>query len=549
MLLLLLIGFVAGVISAVSPCVLPVLPIVLAGSAAGGPRRPYAIIAGIVSSFTAFSLSAVALLSSLGLPEDTLRNAAIVLLFVVAASLIFPQVALLLELPFARLTRRSGGDLGGGFVLGVSLGLVFVPCAGPVLAAVSVLAAQRRFGVESVLLTLVYAAGAGALLLVIAIGGQRVSTRLRANRRWFRPALGALISAGAVAILFNFDQTLQTRLGSYTSALQRHTEESTYVRHRLDRLVGRGAQTAAAKPARAGAGLPDYGQAPDLQGISAWLNTPASTSPSLGGLRGKVVLVDFWTYSCINCLRTLPHLRAWYAAYRQHGFEIVGVHTPEFAFEHVLANVRAAVQREDIRWPVAVDNSYATWTAYHNGLWPSEYLIDRRGHLRAIHLGEGGYAETGHAIRELLGGGGSGAHLPDTIPSSRTSPEIYLGPVRFDRSRYVGSRLVTGRQATFTFARAIPENAISFAGPWTLKSDSATAGQGGRLRLRFHAKDIYLVVGGSGKITAFLDRKPVGAIEINSARLYRVFAAPTSRRGLVELRFTAGLKAYSLTFG
>ena len=264
MILLLGIGFVAGVITAVSPCVLPVLPVVLAGGAAGGGRRPYAIIAGLIASFTVFTLSASALLSALGLPQDTLRNVAIALLFVVAATLLVPRIGMVIEAPLARLSRRPSGDLGGGFLLGASLGLVFVPCAGPVLATVSVLAAEGRVGVRLVLLTLFYAAGAGAVLLLIALGGRRVSTGLRTTRVWWRPALGVIMAAAALAIVFNLDQTLQTHLGSYTTALQRHTEESAYAARHLDKLkVSRGA------PVR----LPRYARAPEFAGIAHWLNT------------------------------------------------------------------------------------------------------------------------------------------------------------------------------------------------------------------------------------------------------------------------------------
>ena len=334
MILLLAIGFLAGVITAVSPCVLPVLPIVLAGGSAGGtPRRPYAIAAGLVLSFTIFTLSASALLSALGLPQDTLRNVAIALLFLLAATLLVPRLGLVIERPFVRLSRRPSGDLGGGLVLGLSLGLVFVPCAGPVLATVSVLAAEHRVGLRLVLLTLFYAAGASGVLLLVAIFGQRATRRLRQTRAWWRPALGVVMAGAALALVFNVDQSLQTRLGSYTTALQRHTEESAYATKHLSSLRGAtGGVTLKPKTARASrSNLPVYASAPGFVGISHWLNTDGRPL-TIAGLRGKVVLVDFWTYSCINCLRTLPHLRAWYAAYHKSGLEIVGVHTPEFAF-------------------------------------------------------------------------------------------------------------------------------------------------------------------------------------------------------------------------
>ncbi len=549
--LLLGIGFLAGVIAAVSPCVLPVLPIVLAGGAAGGRRRPYAIVAGLIASFTVFTLSASALLSALGLPQDTLRDAAIALLFVVAATLLVPRLGEVIEAPLSRLSRRPSGDLGGGFVLGASLGLVFVPCAGPVLATVSVLAAQHRIGGWLVLLTLCYAAGAGVVLLLIAAGGQRVSARLRATRAWWRPALGAVMAGAALAIVFNLDQTLQTHFGSYTSALQRHTEATVYANGRLQGLRGTSGgslnlqATATTQPGR----LPNYGSAPDFVGIVHWLNTPGGRPVTLAGLRGKVVLVDFWTYSCINCLRTLPHLRAWYAAYRRDGFEIVGVHSPEFAFEHVLANVQGAVDRLHVTWPVALDNSYATWNAYSNQYWPADYLVDRSGHVRDVTFGEGGYAETEAAIRKLLGVTAPATAVSNRTPTGVTTPETYLGPRRLDPNRYVGSPLVEGREASYRLAASVPDGAISYGGRWTLAGQTATAGPGARLRLHYDARDVYVVLGGHGRVTVTRNGRPLPPIHVTANRLYTVLAGKTSRDGILELAFTSGVRAYSFTFG
>jgi cytochrome c biogenesis protein CcdA/thiol-disulfide isomerase/thioredoxin len=549
MVLLLGIGFLAGVITAVSPCVLPVLPIVLAGGAAGGRRRPFAIVAGLVLSFTVFTLSASALLSALGLPQDTLRDLAIAGLFVVAATLLVPRFGMLLEAPLARLSRRPSGDLGGGLLLGVSLGLVFVPCAGPVLATVSVLAAQHRIGVELVLLTLFYAAGAGAVFLLFALGGQRVSRRVRASRAWWRPALGVVTAGAALAIAFNLDQTLQTKLGSYTGALQRHTEESAYAQRKLDRLAGNTGGLKTTAPTSASAKLPNYGPAPEFVGIADWLNTPGDRPLTLTGLRGKVVLVDFWTYSCINCLRTLPHLRSWYAAYHKDGFEIVGVHTPEFAFEHVLGNVKSAVQRLGVTWPVALDNSYGTWSAYANEYWPADYLLDKEGDVRAVSYGEGDYTKTENEIRELLGVKNMPSAVPNMTPTEAMTPETYLGPQRLDPSRYVGSPLVKGKAAEYTLAAAVPASAISYGGEWTLAGQIATAGLAAQLELHYEAKDVYIVLGGKGKVKVALDGKPLTTLEVDSPRLYTVVSSRATRDGLLRFSFTPGVRAYSFTFG
>ncbi|HEX3226433.1 MAG TPA: cytochrome c biogenesis protein DipZ [Gaiellaceae bacterium] len=545
MILLLLIGFVAGVITAVSPCVLPVLPIVLAGGASGGRRRPYAIVAGLVASFTLFTLTASAILSALGLPQDLLRNIAIALLFVVAATLFVPRFGMLLEAPLARLSRRPSGDLGGGFLLGVSLGLVFVPCAGPVLATVTVLSAQHRFGAELVFLTLFYAAGAGLVLLLIALGGQRVSRRLRTTRRWWRPALGAIIAAAAFGVVFNLDQTLQTHLGSYTSALQRHTEQSSFANTHLNSL--RGVKKSA--PTTSTVGLRNFGSAPNFAGISHWINTPDGRSLSISQLRGKVVLVDFWTYSCINCLRTLPQLRAWYDTYKKDGLVIVGVHTPEFAFEHDYGNVRSAVRRLDVTWPVALDNTYTTWTAYSNQYWPADYLVDRKGDVRAVHFGEGDYTATEDQIRTLLGTGGPLTSVKNTQPTGIGTPETYLGPERLNPQQYVGSKLVYGKAAQYVEAKAVPLNGFSYGGEWTLSGQTATAGLGATLSLHFQAKKVYIVLTGRGTVTATLGARRVRTMHVSTARLYTVLTSSSTHEGVLRFRFTPGVKAYSFTFG
>jgi cytochrome c biogenesis protein CcdA/thiol-disulfide isomerase/thioredoxin len=550
MVLLLGIGFVAGLITAVSPCVLPVLPIILAGGSAGGARRrPYAIVAGLVLSFTVFTLSASALLSALGLPQDTLRNVAIALLFVVSATLLVPRLGMVIEAPLARLSRRPSGDLGGGFLLGTSLGLVFVPCAGPVLATVSVLAAEHRVGLPLVLLTLFYALGAGAVLLAITLGGQRVTRRLRETRAWWRPALGVVMAAAAFAVVFNVDQTLQTHLGSYTTALQRHTEETGYATKHLSTLRGATGGVTLKRTTAPHSSLPVYAAAPDFAGISHWLNTPGGKPLTIAGLRGKVTLIDFWTYSCINCLRTLPHLRAWYAAYHKDGFEIVGVHTPEFAFEHVLSNVEGAVKRLDVRWPVALDNDYGTWNAWSNEYWPADYLVDQQGNIRAYSFGEGDYSKIEDDIRGLLGIGGRMTEVPNLTPTELQTPETYLGPERLDQSRYVGTKLVPDRAADYRLAGSVPQNAISYGGIWTLSGQTATPGPGARLELHYHSKDVYIVLSGRGRVAVTRDGKSIAPIEVDGARLYTVVSSNVTSDALLQFSVPPGVRAYSFTFG
>ena len=552
MLLLLGIGFVAGVVTAISPCVLPVLPILLAGGATGDqPRRPYAIVGGLAASFTVFTLAAAWLLDQLGLPQTFLRNLALVLLFVLAASLLIPRLGLLLERPFTRLSRRSGRNLGGGFLLGASLGLVFVPCAGPVLTVITVKAASMHVGLDTIALTIAYAAGAAVPMLAIAIGGQRAARSIRPRAQQVRVAAGVLIAASALAIVFHLDTKAQTALGDYTNYLQGKIERNATAQKKLQELRGGSAGVARAASPK-GAELADYGPAPDFQRVSHWLNTPGDRALTMKGLRGKVVLIDFWTYSCINCLRTLPHVTAWYDRYRASGLVVVGVHTPEFVFEHDLSNVRGASKRLGVTYPVALDNGFGTWNAYGNQYWPAEYLIDRNGHVRHAHFGEGEYTQTEALIRRLLAAK-TGTTLPaavrkpDQTPHELVTPESYLGYQRLDR--YAGLPVREDKSAEYAFPKVLSQNELAYAGGWTVGPQRIVAGSNARLRLHFQAMRVYLVLGGQGRVEKLVDGRPVGTTAVNGDRLYTLLSFPKAVDGTLELRFSAGLSAYAFTFG
>jgi cytochrome c biogenesis protein CcdA/thiol-disulfide isomerase/thioredoxin len=540
-LVLLGIGFLAGLITAVSPCVLPVLPVLLAGGPSG--RKPLRIVAGLVASFVVFTLFATWLLGKLGLPDDLLRNIAIALLFVVAATLLFPRVGLLLERPFARLTRYRAG--GGGFLLGASLGLVFVPCAGPVLAAIAAVAATNHVSLRAFALTLAYALGAATPMLLVAYGGQAMTRRIRVEGPRIRFASGLVIGAVALAIALNADTRFQTALPGYTQALQKHVEETDTARRALARVTGAGAR-APVPATRKGAHLPSYGTAPPLDPDGQWFNSKPLT---LGALRGKVVLVDFWTYSCINCLRTLPHLEAWYRNYRKDGLVVIGVHTPEFAFEHVASNVGAAVKRLGIRYPVVQDNAYGTWNNYSNSYWPAEYLIDRTGRVRSYHFGEGDYGTSEQNIRTLLGLGAAGHVASNALPAGAITPESYLGYGRLDPSRYVGTPVSGGRPKTYAGARRVPLNSLAYSGKWTVEGERIVAGTGAGLTLHFRARDVYLVLGGHGTVSTAVNGRPTGRVDVNADRLYTLKTGRAISDGLLMLRFTPGVQAYAFTFG
>ena len=556
MVVLLGIAFLAGVITAVSPCVLPILPIVLAGGATGGRRRPFAIVAGLALSFFTFTLFAAWLLDRLGLPKDLLRNLAIALLFLLAASLIVPRLGELLERPFLRFGRFGARDVGGGFLLGASLGLVFVPCAGPVLAVITVKAASLDFGWRTLALTAAYSLGAAAVMLVFAIGGQRASERTRAFRAHapqVRTALGVLMALSAVAITFNLDRRAQTALNDYTGWFQSKVEKNAYALRQLDKLrpAPRYTPTPLTPPDQVAGRLPDFGRAPDFVAVDHWLNTPGGRPLSLRSLRGKVVLVDFWTYSCINCLRTLPYLESWYRTYARDGFVIVGVHTPEFAFEHELSNVRSNARELGVRYPVVLDNSYGTWNAYGNQYWPAEYLIDRRGHVRRAHFGEGEYDQTEQAIRTLLSERGTALpralDLPDRTPTGPITPESYLGYGRLER--YAGSPVRENRAARYELPSHLEQDQLAYGGSWTVQAERIVAGPGARLRLRFRARSVHLVLGGRGRVQVLVDGKAERTFRVTGDRLYTLVRRPEIGEGLLELRFAPGVQAYAFTFG
>ena len=541
MLLLILIGLLAGFVTVISPCVLPVLPILLAGGASG--RKPLRIVAGLVASFSVFTLFATWLLDKLGLPQDFLRNLAIALLFVTAAVLLLPRAALWLERYLAFFSRLRPANAGNGFFLGVTLGLVFVPCAGPFLAAITTAAARENFGGRTIVATLAYAIGAAIPMLAIAYGGREASTRIRAHAEQIRIGAGVVIALVAVGLVFHVDDHLAQLTPGYTTFLQDKIEKSSSAQRELAKVRGGGEALQAHTTSN---GLPDYGVAPPLHADGAWINSQPTT---LQALRGKVVLVDFWTYSCINCLRTLPHLKAWYATYRKDGLVIVGVHTPEFAFEHVTSNVRSAVKRLGIRYPVVQDNNYKTWDNYANQYWPAEYLIDRTGHVRHTHFGEGEYGQTEALIRRLLGAKGPGTHaIADTTPTEEMTPESYLGYARI--GNYAGTTIIPNKNARYRFATTLPSNTYSYDGQWRVGAEQIVAGKGARLRLNYTAKDVYIVLGGHGTVAVSIDGKPTKTLRVDAEKLYTVAtSARTAQNALLELDFSPGVQAYSFTFG
>lgn len=565
------IGFVAGIIAGISPCILPVLPVVLVAGATtpadseGGRRRwrirarPVSVVAGLVVSFSVLILVGSQLLSLLHLPQDTLRDAGIALLVLVGLGFVVPPFGELLERPFSRLSTRLPSGGAGGFALGLGLGVLFVPCAGPVLAAITVVGATHRVGLTSVLLTAAFAIGAALPLLVVALGGSALTGRVRSLRRHaprLRQAGGVVLVVMALTIGFNTFAGLQRDVPGYTSALQNRIEGGAGVRKKLNALTGAATTHNATLTAcnSNATGLIDCGKAPAFTKITTWLNTPGDRPLTLAALRGKVVLVDFWTYSCINCQRSLPHLEAWYREYARYGFVIVGVHTPEFSFEHVVSNVKAEAAALGVHYPIAIDDDYGTWNAYDNEYWPADYLLDGRGVVRHVHFGEGDYADTEGLIRTLLTEAHPGLKLPpptdvpNKTPTAQISPETYVG---YDREQFlVNPKVVDNRPATYRFPSVMQPGYLAYAGTWTERAEEATAGRGAAMELSFVADDVYLVMGGSGTVQVSIDGQHTKRLRVSGVpRLYTLYTSGTLDSGLLRLRASPGVQAYDFTFG
>ncbi len=558
---LLAVGVLAGVVTGLSPCVLPVVPILAAGGAVGGGRwRPVGIVAGMVLTFSVVTLAGSSLLSFLGLPQDLLRDLGIAVLLVLGASLLVPRLGYLIERPFARLTPNRVTSSRNGLLLGASLGLVFVPCAGPVLAAITVVGATHQIGFEAAAVTICYALGAAIPLLLVVYLSRRAASSSRSLRRKaprLRQVAGLLIIASAAVIGFGVAQPLQRDLPGYTTAIDSRIEGSSSITARLNKLSG---EHSVKRVRSFGRGLPDasnplfsdYGAAPRLLRITTWLNTPGDRPLTLASLKGKVVLVDFWTYSCINCERAIPHLEAWYKTYAPYGLEIIGVHTPEFAFERVIGNVRSAARSLGVNYPVAIDDSYATWLSYGNEQWPTEYLIDQTGQLRYIKAGEGDYSQTETLVRDLLSAGGEklppATNTPNLTPGELTTPEAYLGFL--SSGPYIGSHIVLSKPEPYTFAPQIPLNDVSLQGVWTSTANDLVSGPGAELRLRFQADDVYLVLGGHGTLDISLGGRKIASVKVDGyPRNYTIIKARHFTTGLLQVNMSPGISAYDFTFG
>ncbi len=569
--LLLAFAFVSGLITVLSPCILPILPVVLTGGTGAGRGRPFGVVLGFAAAFAGFTLSLTALVQALGISPDALRYAAVALLVVFGLVLAVPKLQELFERATARLAgfslarlRRAPGSgspaaagrgFFGGIVLGLGLGVVWTPCVGPIMASVTSLALTRRLDGGAVAITLAYTLGTSLSMLAIMLGGRALLARLPGLRSAaVQRVFGVLLIVTGLAVGLGWDRRFQSAvlslLPGYGTGLTA-LEDTSGVREALARRTGGGGT---------GVGQPgDYGPAPPLVASGGWFNSPPLRAEDL---RGKVVLVDFWTYSCVNCLRTLPYLRRWHEAYAAQGFLLLGVHTPEFEFEKSAENLGKAIRQLGVSWPVVQDNDYAQWQAYANRFWPAHYLIDAQGRLRYFHFGEGAYEETESVIRMLLRetGGLVGREVSGPEPElAAGTPETYLG---YGRARGFASAVapLPDSSALYRPARTPGNGEWSLSGSWTIRKEYVIPDSPGSLELGFRARDVYLVVepeAPGGSIRVRLDGRQApdtpdlrqGLLEPGSSRLYQLVALEEPGPHVLRLEVQGRLRLFAFTFG
>lgn len=576
--LLLLVAYLGGVLTIVSPCILPVLPFLFARANRSFLRSSLPMLVGMAITF-----AGVATLAAVGggwavQANQAGRWAAIVLLAFFGLTLLFPTIADRAMQPLVRLGGRlsaSAGEgrenIGSSLLLGIATGLLWAPCAGPILGLILTGAALNGASVGTTFLLLAYALGAAtSLALALLIGGKVFGAMKKSlgAGQWVRRGLGLLVLLGVGAIALGLDTTYLARLS---------TAQTDVIERTIAGGLGQDMPGGSSAPSEGSGGqlvLPVEREMPSLDGINDWLNSNPILRDSL---RGKVVLIDFWTYSCINCLRSIPYVQAWHERYRDDGLVVIGVHAPEFAFERDVDNVRASVASLGITYPVAIDNDYRVWRAFANRYWPAHYFIDAQGRVRYHHFGEGNYETSERVIRQLLTEAGrapsdaagpvstSGVNAQAARDTLR-SPETYLGYWRGAAQFVSPGGQIRDRESRYT-AAPMALNQWSLSGDWVVRRQHAEATtRGGRIAIRFHARDLHLVLGSlNGMRVRFritIDGRPPGpaaGMDVNAAgegavtgqRLYQLVRqrGPIGER-LFEIEFLdPGVEAFAFTFG
>ncbi len=601
MILLMLFAFVAGIGTAITPCVLPVLPALLSASALGGRRRPFGIVLGLAITFTIAIVALATIAKGVGLASGATRTLAVVVLISFGLVMLIPGLAVRVQAPLSRLARFGPKSRGSGFWSGLgvggALGFICAPCAGPILAAVISVSASGGTSARVVAVAIAYVAGLSLMLLLYATGGRRVIEviKRKAGGHTVERVLGVVLVVTGLLIATNLDVQFEDTLAKATSGGSgsgllaflvdptRSLENSGAVQHRLNslrpesRFVVRQKEAATAPVAATAVGvaipgvktpaLPDLGPAAEFTHNQDWFNTPGGKPLTLASMRGHVVIVDFWTYTCINCIRTLPFLKGLYATYHRYGLDVVGVETPEFTFEQEASNVAQAIKSDGIRYPVVQDNDYGTWNAYQNQYWPAEYLIDAHGRVRHTQFGEGNYKEDEAAVRALLYESGA-HHLPAPttakamMPSAELgTPETYLNPMR---AQGFAMPLKSGVHH-YTGVSSLAVNEFALQGTWNVTSQSATpVTSGASIEAGVQAQHVYLVLTSHGNVPrqghVLIDNHPIpaadagsdvhnGTVTITGQRLYSLASFPSAEQAAVTIQLPPGVSAYDFTFG
>lgn len=576
--LLLITSFFAGVLTSLAPCILPLLPVIVGssilsdGDAKQDKWKPYIITASLALSVIVFTLLLKVSSILIGLDPNVLTIGSGGIVILIGISMLFPQLWARISAKvglehssnsfLSKANKRSG--LFGAILTGVALGPVFSSCS-PVYALLLATVLPVNLGLGIVYI-ISFALGLGLALLGIALLGKRITTRIR----WavdpegsFRKVLAIILIAVGLLVASGNIQKLQVWAAEHlpfgiSSLEQKLVTSSTAPVTNNSTAVPQDKKVYNVKPYAA----------PELQGIADWINSDPTT---LAQLKGKVVLIDFWTYSCINCQRTQPYLNKWYDKYMTQGFEIIGVHAPEFAFEKVPANVKNAVAEAKIRYPVALDNDFRTWGAYQNKFWPAKYLIDKDGYIRYTHFGEGEYDETERVIQDLLKEAGQkvNVNIEKTTSESNVrqgqSPETYLGYERGDRFANV-SEFVADKPVSYNLASQLKSNEWSLGGNWQIAASQTTSvTDNAKLRFMFNAKEVYLVMDGTSdkKVSVSLNGTPVSTsnaqgsdvdgnsmVQLGTARLYKLIKLSEFRKDqLLEITVPKGVTVNAFTFG
>jgi cytochrome c biogenesis protein CcdA/thiol-disulfide isomerase/thioredoxin len=585
MLLLLIFALVAGAGTAITPCVLPVLPALLSASAVGGRRRPLGIVLGLAITFTLTIVVLASVVNGVGLGDAATRTIAVVALIGFGLMLMLPSLAVRVQAPLSRLARFGPKTRGDGFWtglgVGAALGFVCAPCAGPILAAVISVSASTGPTLKVAAVGIAYSCGLSAVMLIYGFGGRAVLNRIRrvARGQNIERGLGAVLLITGILMAFNLDVRFENDLAKDTSLPAFITdpasalENSNSVQNKLASLrpTSKFLKRQQAADA-AGVSLPRDGKAPNFVDTQDWFNTPGDKPLSITKLRGKVVIVDFWTYTCINCIRTLPFIEGLYKHYHRYGLEIVGVETPEFTFEKEAGNVRQAIKTDGLTYPVVQDNRYGTWDAYQNEYWPADYFIDSTGEIRHTQFGEGDYARDEQVVRELLRAAGA-KHLPglmtakaQTASKQLGTPETYLDPARAaaDQEDFV-EPLQRGVNS-YSAPQSLGLDQWALGGSWSVGSQSITPnGASATVSGDVQARDVYLVMTSTGNkprrgrvlingapITASergADIGPGGYFTVTGERLYRLVKLRGDASFTITVQIPHGVQAYDFTFG